>query len=604
MKKDKKNKLFFLFLLLFIFVLGANFVLAQRELEIDYPVIPGAEVTLQTVEGTSLPEYVKYIFSFAIGIIGLLALGALIYGGIQYLTSAGSPEKLKRAKDQILAGILGLIILLSSYLILTTINPQLVVFEVSGLKKVEVEPSFSPITEIEKITSSISVELPLGTMVEERMLEEERMERIKNIAKDTENTAIEILPLGKYLACLTVKEFCDDRDVKNLLPSGLNPGCSCLGCISPVCIGSCCCKIVCNEEACWCVNCGCGACGCTSDPCCKVREEISQTEEKLQAKIKDLLVSEKKSNRETRELKIEVDKLKKALQLMQECPLWGLNSMDEFISLKDEYEKYDWELKKIKYWDYIDAKRNPATFYCPIGGTRAAYIPKSEISPEEFEEFSKGFMRYLEEEHEATVSCPEPIPFGEIMDKAITITNNLIKKFKELAELNRFMVAAIDNLTNLANQCTSANCGCSCGCGAGCSCIPSRCSGNPCPSGIPEAVEEVESIKEQIAVKKSEIDEIINEAVPEVLEELNKAKGLIRACISEKTVEPDWLLLDCERIIGNIGPDGKIMVTTTDACRCQDSTKCQKEFAALENYQCQEISDCYMYNFFCCRAKD
>jgi len=129
MKKDKKNKLFFLFLLLFIFVLGANFVLAQRELEIDYPVIPGAEVTLQTVEGTSLPEYVKYIFNFAIGIVGLLALGALIYGGMRYLTSAGNPAVLEDARSQIFAGVLGLIILLSSYLILTTINPQLVVFE-------------------------------------------------------------------------------------------------------------------------------------------------------------------------------------------------------------------------------------------------------------------------------------------------------------------------------------------------------------------------------------------------------------------------------------------------------------------------------------------
>jgi len=120
MKMSKK----ILIILIFASVLMGSFCFAQRKLEIIYPTAPGAE-TPTTVK-TALPEYLKYVFTFAIMIAGLLAFGALIYGGFSYLTSAGEPSKMKDGQDQIIAGILGLIIVLSSFLILNTINPQLV----------------------------------------------------------------------------------------------------------------------------------------------------------------------------------------------------------------------------------------------------------------------------------------------------------------------------------------------------------------------------------------------------------------------------------------------------------------------------------------------
>jgi len=120
MKMSKK----ILIILIFASVLIGSFCFAQRKLEIIYPTAPGAE-TPTTVK-TALPEYLKYVFTFAIMIAGLLAFGALIYGGFSYLTSAGDPSKMKDGQDQIIAGILGLIIVLSSFLILNTINPQLV----------------------------------------------------------------------------------------------------------------------------------------------------------------------------------------------------------------------------------------------------------------------------------------------------------------------------------------------------------------------------------------------------------------------------------------------------------------------------------------------
>jgi hypothetical protein len=234
-----------------------------------------------------------------------------------------------------------------------------------------------------------------------------------------------------------------------------------------------------------------------------------------------------------------------------------------------------------------------------VGGTRSAYIPGLEISPEEMETFQGEFEKSLGG-GEMLVYCQQPIPFGEIIDKTIATANNLIKKIEELVDLNEKMVSAIDYLTQLVDQCTSKNCSCACAC---CPCLPSPCSGNPCPTGIPEAAEEIEKIKEEIANKRIEIDKIIDEEVPPVLKELKKAEELIQPCVSEEEVEPEWLLLDCERAIGNVGPDGK-KIKSIEECQCKKDEECQKKFELIKDYQCQETGDCYLYNLFCCRSKE
>jgi len=49
------------------------------------------------------------------------------------LTSAGSPAKISEAKDRIGSAILGLIIILASFLILKVINPDLITLKLPGL---------------------------------------------------------------------------------------------------------------------------------------------------------------------------------------------------------------------------------------------------------------------------------------------------------------------------------------------------------------------------------------------------------------------------------------------------------------------------------------
>ena len=161
MKIIKKNKLLFLFLLLLIFLIGASFISAQKPLEIVYPQIPGALTPITTK--TSLPDYIRYIFQFSIFLGASIAFGSLIYGGVRYLTSAGSPSPQKDAKSQMSAGILGLIILVSAYLILNTINPQLVAFKVSLPEKA---PTSRPSAFTLKPGVAELVEIPVGGLIE------------------------------------------------------------------------------------------------------------------------------------------------------------------------------------------------------------------------------------------------------------------------------------------------------------------------------------------------------------------------------------------------------------------------------------------------------
>lgn len=95
--------------------------LAQVKLETALPTIAG-----QPSPGEGLPEYINYLFVFGLGSISILALAYMIIGGIMYILAAGNSSLVAEAKDTIFQALLGVGILLVSYLLLRTINPDLV----------------------------------------------------------------------------------------------------------------------------------------------------------------------------------------------------------------------------------------------------------------------------------------------------------------------------------------------------------------------------------------------------------------------------------------------------------------------------------------------
>ena len=58
----------------------------------------------------NLTENIKNIITAIIGILGIVCVVVMIMGGVSYMTSAGDAGKVKKAKDTILYGLIGLIV--------------------------------------------------------------------------------------------------------------------------------------------------------------------------------------------------------------------------------------------------------------------------------------------------------------------------------------------------------------------------------------------------------------------------------------------------------------------------------------------------------------
>jgi len=118
MIKNHKN-------LLILFVLCGLFILTSNSfaLELAWPSLPG-RTTLS--DDTTLQELVQYFYEWTIALGGLAAFIAIIGAGFKYMSSTGNDSKMNEAKKEINSAFYGLLLLLSSFLILNTINPELV----------------------------------------------------------------------------------------------------------------------------------------------------------------------------------------------------------------------------------------------------------------------------------------------------------------------------------------------------------------------------------------------------------------------------------------------------------------------------------------------
>jgi hypothetical protein len=105
-----------------LFVLFAPFqsVLALQ-LNLDYPEFFGIDINNE--KDQSLPAVIAWFYYFIVSISGLAAFAMLIIGGLQWLGSAGNISAISDARDRIQKAMLGLIIVLSSFLIVELINP-------------------------------------------------------------------------------------------------------------------------------------------------------------------------------------------------------------------------------------------------------------------------------------------------------------------------------------------------------------------------------------------------------------------------------------------------------------------------------------------------
>jgi hypothetical protein len=95
------------------------FALAQDYTLLEKSVLPGDQET------TNFATYIESGFKTFLAVVVIIAIVMLTASGLQYIT-AGSGGGKGEAKNRALAALLGLLIALSAYLILQTINPDLV----------------------------------------------------------------------------------------------------------------------------------------------------------------------------------------------------------------------------------------------------------------------------------------------------------------------------------------------------------------------------------------------------------------------------------------------------------------------------------------------
>jgi len=164
----KKALIFFIVIFLTIPI----FSFGQTPLEVDYPLTPGGEAPT-TVEATTLALYIKYIYNISFGIAAVIAFIAIVYAGFLYLSSVGDPNKIKEAKSRIFSALLGIGILLISYVLLIAINPETIMLITPGLEKI---PSSPYVTSLKDLRSQT-----LGTVKEIGVMGKLAMEGIEEV---------------------------------------------------------------------------------------------------------------------------------------------------------------------------------------------------------------------------------------------------------------------------------------------------------------------------------------------------------------------------------------------------------------------------------------
>ena len=71
--------------------------------------------------GGTFESTVKNVITGVLGVIGVLALIAFIFGGITWMTSGGESAKIQKGKNMMIWAVMGIVIIFSAYAILSFI---------------------------------------------------------------------------------------------------------------------------------------------------------------------------------------------------------------------------------------------------------------------------------------------------------------------------------------------------------------------------------------------------------------------------------------------------------------------------------------------------
>ncbi len=94
----------------------------------------------------ALPKCINQVYVWSLGISALLAILMVVLGGYYYMTSAGNAENATKGVEMIWSAVIGLALLFGAYLLLNTINPDLVKFNTDSFNGLDCSASPSGAT--------------------------------------------------------------------------------------------------------------------------------------------------------------------------------------------------------------------------------------------------------------------------------------------------------------------------------------------------------------------------------------------------------------------------------------------------------------------------
>ncbi|MBI2984264.1 MAG: hypothetical protein HYY50_01420 [Candidatus Kerfeldbacteria bacterium] len=102
--------------------------------------LPGIFSGKQTVDRNFIGTYLRAIYVYFIWAVGAMATVMIVYGGIKWVAAAGNPGRIQDARDVINNAIIGIIIALTSVVLLNLISPRFTIFSLPDLQPVEAKP--------------------------------------------------------------------------------------------------------------------------------------------------------------------------------------------------------------------------------------------------------------------------------------------------------------------------------------------------------------------------------------------------------------------------------------------------------------------------------
>lgn len=73
-------------------------------------------------------QCVSQIYMWSLGLSAMLAVVMTVFGGYMVMTARGNAQQSEKGKSFILSSLIGMVLLMGAYLLLSTINPDLVDF--------------------------------------------------------------------------------------------------------------------------------------------------------------------------------------------------------------------------------------------------------------------------------------------------------------------------------------------------------------------------------------------------------------------------------------------------------------------------------------------